>query len=52
MVLAEMMWGLILADGRIANREAALVRRLAGLLDLQPAYLAQAKQAAARPRAE
>jgi len=49
MVLAELMWSLILADGRIADREAALVRRLASLLDLQPAYLAQAKQAAARP---
>lgn len=49
MVLAEMMWSIILADGRIADREAALVRRLAGLLDVQPAYLAQARQAAAAP---
>jgi uncharacterized tellurite resistance protein B-like protein len=52
MVLAEMMWSLILADGRIADRETALVRRLASLLDLQPAYLTQARQAAARPSAD
>lgn len=46
MVLAEMMWSVILADGEIADREAALVRRLASLLDLQPAYLAEARRTA------
>jgi uncharacterized tellurite resistance protein B-like protein len=47
MVLAEVMWGLILADGRIAERETYLVRKLGSLLDLKPAYLAQARRAAA-----
>jgi len=47
MVLAEAMWGVILADGRIAQHESYLVRKLARLLDLEPAYLAQARRAAA-----
>ncbi|MBA3556518.1 MAG: TerB family tellurite resistance protein [Gemmatimonadales bacterium] len=47
MVLAEVMWGVILADGQIAQHEATLVRKLASLLDLEPAYLAQARSAAA-----
>jgi uncharacterized tellurite resistance protein B-like protein len=46
MVLAELMWGVILADGQIAQHEAYLVRKLAHLLDLEPAYLAQARRAA------
>jgi uncharacterized tellurite resistance protein B-like protein len=46
MVLAEVMWGLILADGRIAERETYLVRKLGSLLDLKPAYLAQARRSA------
>ena len=47
MVLAEVMWGVVLADGKIAEHEAYLMRKLANLLDLEPAYLAQAKRAAA-----
>jgi uncharacterized tellurite resistance protein B-like protein len=47
MVLAEVMWGVILADGKLSDREAHLVRKLASLMDLQPAYLAQARRAAA-----
>jgi uncharacterized tellurite resistance protein B-like protein len=46
MVLAEVMWGVILADGHIAEHEAYLVRKLANLLNLEPGYLAQARQAA------
>jgi uncharacterized tellurite resistance protein B-like protein len=46
MVLAEIMWGVILADGTIARHESYLVRKLASLLDLAPAYLAQARRAA------
>lgn len=49
MVLAEVMWGLILADGEISRHESYLVRRLANLLDLAPAYLAQARRAAEPP---
>jgi len=47
MVLAEVMWGVILADGQIADHEGYLIRKLGRLLDLEPAYLAQARRAAA-----
>lgn len=47
LVLAEVMWGVILADGRIAEHEAWLIRKLANLLNLEPGYLAQARRAAA-----
>jgi uncharacterized tellurite resistance protein B-like protein len=46
-LLAEIMWGLIMADGRIAAREAYMLRKIANLLDLKPGYLS-----AARKRAE
>ena len=49
MVLAEVMWGVILADGQISRHESYLVRKLANLLDLAPAYLAQARRAATPP---
>ena len=48
MVLAEIMWGLVLADGTVADREQYLTRKIANLLDLEPGYLSQAKAAAAR----
>lgn len=47
MVLAEVMWGVILADGELATHEAWLVRKLAHLLDLEPGYLAEARRSAA-----
>jgi uncharacterized tellurite resistance protein B-like protein len=47
MVLAEVMWGVILADGKLATHEAWLVRKLAHLLDLEPGYLADARRSAA-----
>src|SRR5687767_7505355 len=43
MLLAEVMWGVILADGRLSDHEAHLVRKLASLMQLEPAYLAQAR---------
>src|SRR5262249_2575364 len=46
MVLAEVMWGVILADGTIADHEAYLVRKLANLLNLEPGYLSQARRSA------
>ncbi len=49
MVLAEVMWGVILADGEISRHESYLVRKLGHLLDLPPAYLAQARRAATPP---
>ena len=51
MVLAEVMWGLVLADGEIAEHEHYLTRKISNLLDLQPAYLSSAKAAAERARA-
>ena len=50
MVLAEVMWGLVLADGRIAEHEHYLTRKIANLLELEPGYLSTAKaRAAGRP---
>lgn len=47
MVLAEVMWGLVLADGSISEHEHYLTRKISNLLDLEPAYLSSAKAAAA-----
>jgi uncharacterized tellurite resistance protein B-like protein len=46
MVLAEVMWAVILADSEVARHEAYLVRKLANLLELEPAYLSQARRRA------
>jgi uncharacterized tellurite resistance protein B-like protein len=48
MVLAEIMWGVVLADGEIAEHEQYLTRKISNLLDLQPGYLSAAKAAAAQ----
>ena len=48
MVLAEIMWGVVLADGKIAEHEHYLTRKISNLLDLEPGYLSAAKDAAAR----
>lgn len=48
MVLAEVMWGLVLADGQISDHEHYLTRKISNLLDLEPAYLSAAKAAAAK----
>ena len=47
MVLAEVMWGLVIADGEVADHEQYLARKISNLLDLPPAYLSSAKAAAA-----
>lgn len=47
MVLAEVMWSVILADGTLADHEAYLVRKLGNLLELEPAYLSEARKNAA-----
>jgi uncharacterized tellurite resistance protein B-like protein len=49
MVLAEIMWGVILADGKLADHETYLIRKLGNLLNLEPGYLAQARRAASPP---
>jgi uncharacterized tellurite resistance protein B-like protein len=46
MVLAEVMWGLIAADGKTDDQEAYLVRKISNLLDLEPGYLYEAKKRA------
>ena len=50
MVLAEIMWGVVLADGQVAEHEHYLTRKISNLLDLEPGYLSAAKDAAARKR--
>jgi uncharacterized tellurite resistance protein B-like protein len=46
MALAEVMWGVILSDGRLSDHETHLLRKLASLMQLEPAYLAQARRSA------
>jgi uncharacterized tellurite resistance protein B-like protein len=46
MVLAEVMWGVILADGKLSDHETHLVRKMASLMQLEPAYLSEARRAA------
>ena len=48
MVLAEVMWGLVLADGQISEHEHYLTRKISNLLDLEPGYLSAAKAAATK----
>ena len=48
MVLAEVMWGLVLADGTVNDHEHYLTRKISNLLDLEPAYLSAAKEKAAK----
>ena len=50
MVLAEVMWSIALADGRIEDNEQYLTRKICNLLDLEPAYLAQARKQAGGDR--
>lgn len=45
-LLAEVMWGLVMADGEVARDEAYMLRKIANLLDLQPGYLAAARKKA------
>jgi len=45
-LLAEIMWGVILADGQIQRHEGRVLRKIASLLDLEPGYLADAKRRA------
>ncbi|MFN7798173.1 TerB family tellurite resistance protein [Gemmatimonas sp.] len=45
-VLAELMWQVVLADGLFDEQEAYLIRKLANLLELEPAFLSQARRSA------
>lgn len=48
MVLAEILWGLVYADGELSTREDYLMRKISGLLDLEIAYLSEARSRARR----
>jgi uncharacterized tellurite resistance protein B-like protein len=50
MVLAEIMWGIVLADGKVAEHEHYLTRKISNLLELEPGYLSAAKDAAVQKR--
>jgi uncharacterized tellurite resistance protein B-like protein len=49
-VLAEVLWGIALADGKLAEHESYLVRKIANLLHIEPGYLSQARRTAASDR--
>lgn len=44
MVLAEVLWRVVYADGQLSQHETYLMRKLANLLDLRPGYLAEARK--------
>jgi len=46
MALAEVLWRVVFADGRLSEHENYLMRKLSNLLDLRPGYLAEARRRA------
>jgi len=46
MVLAELLWRIVYADGTLADAEAQLARKIGMLLDLRPGYLSEARRRA------
>lgn len=44
MVLLEVMWGLVYSDGELSSHEESLMRRVCGLLDLAPGFLADVRK--------
>jgi uncharacterized tellurite resistance protein B-like protein len=44
MVLAEIMWGLVYADGEISADEEYLMRKVCNLLKLEPGYLSDVRK--------
>jgi uncharacterized tellurite resistance protein B-like protein len=45
-LLAEIMWGLVVADGAVQRHESYMLRKIANLLDLEPGYLSVARRSA------
>jgi uncharacterized tellurite resistance protein B-like protein len=43
MVLAEVMWRVVYADGELAKHESYLMRKISSLLDLKPGFLSEAR---------
>jgi len=46
MVLVEVMWRVVYADGELAKHESYLMRKISSLLGLKPGYLAEARKKA------
>jgi uncharacterized tellurite resistance protein B-like protein len=46
LLLAEILWRVVLADGELSRHESYLMRKLANLLDLRPGFLAEARKRA------
>ena len=46
MVLAELLWRVVYADGELSRHEDYLSRKIANLLELRPGFLAEAKNRA------
>ena len=46
MVLAEVMWRVVYADGELAKHESYLMRKISNLLDLRPGFLNEARRKA------
>jgi uncharacterized tellurite resistance protein B-like protein len=46
MVLAELLWRIVYADGTLAEAEAQLAHKIGVLLDLRPGYLNEARRRA------
>jgi uncharacterized tellurite resistance protein B-like protein len=44
MVLVEVMWRVVYADGELAKHERYLMRKISSLLGLKPGYLAEARK--------
>jgi len=49
MVLAEIMWGVVFADGELSSREEYLMRKLSHLLGLEIGYLSEARDRVREP---
>jgi uncharacterized tellurite resistance protein B-like protein len=51
-LLAEIMWGLVIADGAVQRHESYMLRKIANLLDLEPGYLSVARRNAASQKGD
>ena len=51
LVLAELLWRVVLADGQLSKHEDYLTQKLSRLLDLRPGYLSEARKRADRSTA-
>ena len=49
-LLAEIMWGVVLADGTVEEDESYMLRKIGNLLDLEPGFLAHARRQARKDR--